>query len=569
MKITAQTVNITLNAIVIVGLLLCIILAGVVMKEQHETALLLANTKELAQELRQSSDDLTRFIRTYTVTGNESYWGYFLQVIAIRDGKAPLPEQPWRNYWDLFISDGKAPRGFLAPSALLSRMEDAKFDSVELALLVEAKRQSDALIDLEDTAYNAMNGRYRPVGQYSGDFSMNGTKNQTLAMQLVHSTQYHIWKGWIMRPLDEFAAHANDRVLASINYNFKLNVILIAVLSVMLAALIGLLLFYFLKVAKDTQTAQLLGSMLPERVVATVTVDAFQQLKDQAKIHAKKLRTLAGREHAVGSTESVGFPVLYSEFLPLAWVAFTDVVQFTAMCRYTNSRKVVSVLNELFSLLDVEAQYYQVEKIKTIGDAFMCAKLSTSELEPDGGGAKNNKVARDGQTIVRFLLRAMTIAQGVSRPFNPNPQQLDDGPSPTGEEEIDYGDLPYLTLRVGLHVGPVASGIVGFERPLYDLFGDTVNTAARLEANGRPDRVHVMESSIPYFVQDGAMSGLDFEVGTHEVEMKGIGKANTRFIRGWNHGSQTSSRPGTSSSHHTSHHYHVSKELSPTRIVID
>eukprot|EP00744_Colponema_vietnamica_P008412 GILI01011999.1.p1 GENE.GILI01011999.1~~GILI01011999.1.p1 ORF type:complete len:639 (-),score=117.57 GILI01011999.1:244-2010(-) len=54
---------------------------------------------------------------------------------------------------------------------------------------------------------------------------------------------------------------------------------------------------------------------------------------------------------------------------------------------------------------------------------------------------------------------------------------------------------PYLEMRAGLHVGPIASGIVGFERPLYDLFGDTVNTAARLESNGQPSTVHILSTT--------------------------------------------------------------------------
>jgi hypothetical protein len=75
----------------------------------------------------------------------------------------PLPKEPWRNYWDLYISDGKPPRGFDAPSALLDRIGRAGFTQEEMDLLTEAKRQSDALIDMEDVAYHAMQGLYRPA----------------------------------------------------------------------------------------------------------------------------------------------------------------------------------------------------------------------------------------------------------------------------------------------------------------------------------------------------------------------------------------------------------------------
>ena len=146
---TVERVTLLLNAIVLLGLTTCFILAIVVLKEGHDTALLLADTHQLSHELRQSSDDLTRFIRTYTVTGNASYWEFFQRVIRIRDGLDPLPHEPHRNFWDLYIADGVAPRGFDPPSAILARMGRAQFTDLELELLEEAKRQSDALIDLE------------------------------------------------------------------------------------------------------------------------------------------------------------------------------------------------------------------------------------------------------------------------------------------------------------------------------------------------------------------------------------------------------------------------------------
>jgi adenylate cyclase len=216
------------------------------------------------------------------------------------------------------------------------------------------------------------------------------------------------------------------------------------------------------------------------------------------------------------------FPVLYSELLPLAWVAFSDVVNFTTMCRFTPAKLVISVLNELFSLLDVESQNFGVEKIKTIGDGFMCAKLTTSELHSAIDEAtRTRNVSRDGIEMVQFLLRAMQLAKGVDRPMPAFTQR---------KEAFEEEPCPHLELRVGLHAGPVASGIVGFERPLYDLFGDTVNTAARLESSGKPGKIQVMETTTQYF--DEALRHLEFENDVHTVELKGIGQASTRFIVG-------------------------------------
>jgi class 3 adenylate cyclase len=216
------------------------------------------------------------------------------------------------------------------------------------------------------------------------------------------------------------------------------------------------------------------------------------------------------------------FPVLYSEFLPVCWVAFTDVVNFTLMCRSTSSREVISVLNELFSLFDVSAAHYRVEKIKTIGDAFMCAKLSTSELASHVNQYSVEKqVSEDGIDMVMFLCHAIELSQAVMRPT--------DIAADGAESSVSAADV--MQVRAGLHAGPVASGIVGFERPLYDLFGDTVNTAARLEASGRADMIQIMDSTVALF--GDRITELDFVDG-QTVTQKGLGTCHTRFVAGCN-----------------------------------
>ena len=232
------------NQLILLGLAICLVLTAVFTVRDQENIELVADTKNLAQELRQSSDDLTRFIRTYTVTGNASYWAFYNDVIDIRNGDAPLPEHPWRNYWDLFISDGVPPRGFLPPAALLDRMVAAGFTADEMVKLEEAAGQSDALIDLEVVASNAMVGRYRPSNTagltpaQANAFSVLAAPNQTLAAELVHSVPYHLWKGRIMRPLDEFAALSTQRLVDRVAASYRAKIAAVAVLGVMLLLLI-------------------------------------------------------------------------------------------------------------------------------------------------------------------------------------------------------------------------------------------------------------------------------------------------------------------------------------------
>ena len=142
-----------------------------------------------------------------------------------------------------------------------------------------------------------------------------------------------------------------------IETNYQLNVTLVSVLGTMLFCLVALLLFYYYKVARDAQTAQLLNAILPERVVQGVSVAHFQQLRAHASEHRKDIRQ--GRRTSRQAVHAA-LPVLYSEFLPKAWVAFADIVNFTMMCRVLPAETVISTLNELFSVLDSEASHCQV-----------------------------------------------------------------------------------------------------------------------------------------------------------------------------------------------------------------
>ena len=213
------------------------------------------------------------------------------------------------------------------------------------------------------------------------------------------------------------------------------------------------------------------------------------------------------------------FPALYSEYIPIGWVSFTDVVGFTKMSSLSDSKTIISLLNEMFSLMDVEATNFGIEKIKTIGDAFMSGKMPH--------GANGERTDLDGMAMIQFLLRIIALTKSVKKPKS-------------ARSENDT----HLSIRVGLNVGPMSAGIVGFERPLYDLFGDTVNTAARLEGSGVPNTIHILQSVLPHLGKyvNGLMYSekrehLDAMVEDNEeprrsVHLKGIGQVTTKLVVG-------------------------------------
>ena len=113
---------------------------------------------QLADEVRQSSDDLTRMARTYVVTGDPRFEVYFNRILAIRDGTVPRPVRYQGIYWDFVAATGASPRPDGHPISLEDLMRSAGFTAEEFALLDRAKDLSDDLVALEARAMNAVKG---------------------------------------------------------------------------------------------------------------------------------------------------------------------------------------------------------------------------------------------------------------------------------------------------------------------------------------------------------------------------------------------------------------------------
>ena len=167
----------------------------------------------LADQLRQSSDDLTRLARTYVVTGDAMFETQYWDVLAIRNGEAPLPVDYHRIYWDFLAAGEVPPRPAGEPAALRMLMEEAGFTEDEFAKLAEAQANSDGLVNLETVAMNAVKGRF---ADDAGAFTLRGAPDFERARDLMHSTDYHRFKAEIMRPVDEFFAAMEARTQADV-----------------------------------------------------------------------------------------------------------------------------------------------------------------------------------------------------------------------------------------------------------------------------------------------------------------------------------------------------------------
>lgn len=155
----------------------------------------------LAQELRQSSDDLTRMARTYVITGNPMFEEQFKTVLNIRNGESQRPQRYNGIFWDFYSLGDKKPIFDGELVSLRELMKRANFPESELNLLYQSQNESDDLTNLEHKAMNAVKGIFQDE---MGNYTIKAEPDFKLAREIMHSNEYHQAKIRIMKPLDEF-----------------------------------------------------------------------------------------------------------------------------------------------------------------------------------------------------------------------------------------------------------------------------------------------------------------------------------------------------------------------------
>ncbi|MBL7984861.1 MAG: tetratricopeptide repeat protein, partial [Flavobacteriales bacterium] len=178
-------------------------------------------------------------------------------------------------------------------------------------------------------------------------------------------------------------------------------------------------------------------------------------------------------------------------------VLFTDFKGFTSLSENLTPRELVRDLNECFSAFDRITTKHGIEKIKTIGDAYMAA-----------GGLPVANTTHAVDTINAALEMRDFIAEGKAR-------------------KIAAGK-PFFEIRIGVHTGPVVAGIVGVKKFQYDIWGDTVNTASRMESSGEAGQVNISEAT---YALVGEQAGRLFEfIQRGKVLAKGKGEMEMFFV---------------------------------------
>ncbi|KAG8568413.1 hypothetical protein GDO81_013988 [Engystomops pustulosus] len=177
-------------------------------------------------------------------------------------------------------------------------------------------------------------------------------------------------------------------------------------------------------------------------------------------------------------------------------IFFSDIVGFTSISASCTPLQVVKMLNNLYICFDSRIESYNVYKVETIGDAYMVVS-----------GLPERSNGKHADEIAKMSLDLVAAVRQVIIPHMPSER---------------------LQLRVGIHTGPCVAGVVGYKMPRYCLFGDTVNTASRMESTSLPQKIHISSATYQVLLIDNA-----YEIEPRgEIEVKGKGKMKTYWLIG-------------------------------------
>ena len=235
----------------------------------------------------------------------------------------------------------------------------------------------------------------------------------------------------------------------------------------------------------------ILGSMIPEHILEFLIEEKRSQ-KAEENIQGSMDSEILDSSHSSKSNEmllslsnvqdmSDNRVASLAEHHEDVTILFTDIVGFTKISSTCSPAEVMIMLNKLFSIFDLVSERHNIYKVETIGDAYMCAAGLNLKTEKermkdseDGCCSHKGKLEVGQADPISHATRMLNFAQDILK-------DTKDFVLPNEES---------LQIRIGVHTGDCMTGIVGMKMPRFCLFGDTVNTASRMESSGVPGRIH-------------------------------------------------------------------------------
>ncbi|XP_035938751.2 guanylate cyclase D-like [Halichoerus grypus] len=226
--------------------------------------------------------------------------------------------------------------------------------------------------------------------------------------------------------------------------------------------------------------------------------DLIQERTEELELERQKTERLLSQMLPLSVAEALKMgTAVEPEYFDQVTIYFSDIVGFTIISALSEPIEVVGLLNDLYTLFDAVLGSHDVYKVETIGDAYMVAS-----------GLPRRNGSRHAAEMANVALDILSSLRGFRMKHAP--------------------DVP-IYIRAGLHSGPCVAGVVGLTMPRYCLFGDTVNTASRMESTGLPYRIHVSRSTVQTLLSLDEGYRIDIR---GQTELKGKGIEETYWLVG-------------------------------------
>lgn len=389
-------------------------------------------------------------------------------------------EKKYRNYYNeiLAIRNGAAPRPL--------KYDESYWDLIITHKIIPNYMQAQSLAErmlehhftlkefallleaknksnsLAQTETKAMNTLEGKYEDEQGNYTIPGKPNQQRAQHLLFNAKYMEAKAQVMLPIHKFFEQVNTRTTKK-HEELRAKMFQIIFIAILLAILSTLFMLFSL----------------------------VQALKSLAKANEENdLLLLNILPETIAVRLKSGEEDIADEYTQ-ASIMFADIINFTELTEHLGAKKTVHILNQLFAELDSLTEQYKVEKIKTIGDNYMAASgvpIQTTE---------------HATNMANYALAILEKMQA----FNQNHHLK-------------------LQFRIGMTYGNVIAGVIGHKKFLYDVWGNVVNLASRLEKSSLPNKIHISEKM-------AFMLGDEFLIEPYDtLTIKGFGQINTFFLIG-------------------------------------
>jgi class 3 adenylate cyclase len=307
-----------------------------------------------------------------------------------------------------------------------------------------------------------MNARDGKYDDDSGSYTVQGIPNLPLAIQLIFDDEYMKQKAAIMEPIQEFFTSVENRTQST--YQKYSQWMLYDIIVAIALALLS--------------TVMMVISVLK----------ALNSLS--AATRQNELLLLNIFPASIAYRLKHGEEQIADEFQQ-ASVMFADIVGFTLMTTILGVKKIVPMLNSLFEEFDNLTEIYSVEKVKTMGDNYMVVS---------GVPVPNTEHAVN---LADYAVALLDKLVGFNKKYNTN-----------------------IQMRVGMTFGPVVAGVIGHKKFIYDVWGDVVNVASRMESTSLPGKIQITEKMAALLEDDFIIEERD------PFKVKGVGILRNYFLIG-------------------------------------